>query len=99
MLLIECPFCGLRDEVEFHCGGEAHIERPAQPDALDDRAWGDYLFMRTNPMGSQYELWCHTHGCRRWFNVCRDTVSHKIMAIYKVGEAPPPMSESDGGLG
>ena len=28
MLIITCPFCGPRDEVEFACGGEAHITRP-----------------------------------------------------------------------
>ena len=28
MLIITCPFCGPRDEVEFACGGEAHIARP-----------------------------------------------------------------------
>ena len=31
MLLIPCPFCGEREETEFHCGGEAHIQRPRQP--------------------------------------------------------------------
>jgi len=25
MLLIHCPHCGDRNEVEFHCGGESHI--------------------------------------------------------------------------
>ena len=28
MLQLNCPFCGLRDEAEFSCGGEAHIARP-----------------------------------------------------------------------
>src|SRR5919204_587797 len=51
MLLIPCPWCGPRDEIEFHYGGEAHIARPPDPDALDDRAWADYLFMRSNPKG------------------------------------------------
>ena len=49
MLLIECPWCGSRDESEFTCGGEAHIERPVDPFALNDVEWADYLFMRTNP--------------------------------------------------
>ena len=31
MLLIPCPWCGPRDEIEFHYGGEAHIARPADP--------------------------------------------------------------------
>jgi hypothetical protein len=28
VLLIPCPWCGLRDEIEFSYGGEAHIVRP-----------------------------------------------------------------------
>ena len=89
MLLISCPWCGPRDEVEFHCGGEAHIVRPKDPDALSDAEWADYLFMRTNPKGVHRERWVHTQGCRRWFNVLRHTVSHQILAVYRIGEAPP----------
>ena len=94
MLLIECPYCGPRDETEFHCGGEAHISRPEDPDALDDAAWADYLFMRKNIKGRQAERWVHTQGCRRWFNVLRDTVSYRILKVYTMGE---PMPESDEG--
>ena len=97
MLLIECPYCGARDEVEFNCGGEAHITRPTQPAEVDDQAWGDYLFMRSNPMGSHSEIWCHSHGCRRWFNVRRNTVSHEITAVYVMGEKPPTGDQQPGG--
>ena len=45
--------------------------------------------MRTNPKGAHHERWCHAHGCRRWFNVRRDTVSHAITAVYPMGEPPP----------
>ena len=55
MLLIPCPWCGPRDETEFRCGGEAHISRPADPDALSDDEWADYLFMRRNPKGTYRE--------------------------------------------
>ena len=89
MLQIECPWCGARDESEFTCGGEAHIVRPKDPDALSDAEWADYLFMRTNPRGAHREQWNHAHGCRRWFNVVRDTVSYQISAVYKVGEQAP----------
>ncbi len=89
MLLIECPWCGPRDEHEFGYGGEAHIERPRRPERLDDAAWAEYLFMRSNPRGVHRERWCHSHGCRRWFNVCRDTVSDEILAVYRIGERPP----------
>lgn len=93
MLLITCPWCGARDETEFHCGGEAHIVRPEQPDQLEDAAWADYLFMRGNPKGRYAERWVHSAGCRRWFNIIRDTTSHRILAVYKAGEPPPGLAE------
>jgi sarcosine oxidase subunit delta len=90
MLLIPCPFCGPRDESEFSYGGEAHIARPADSWALSDQDWADYLFMRTNPKGRHAERWRHSHGCGRWFNALRDTVTHEIAATYKIGEPQPP---------
>ena len=85
MLQIACPHCGPRDENEFSCGGEAHIVRPTQPDTISDAEWADYLFMRSNPKGGLAERWCHTLGCRRWFNVERDTVTHAILRVYAMG--------------
>src|SRR5207302_3431601 len=79
MLLIPCPWCGPRDEVEFHYGGEAHIARPADPDALDDAVWADYLYLRANPKGVLAQRWVHRHGSRRRFNLLRDTVSPRIL--------------------
>ena len=78
MLLIDCPWCGGRDESEFSYGGEADIARPADPSVLTDAEWADYLFMRRNPRGSHRELWLHAFGCRRWFVAVRDTVTYKI---------------------
>lgn len=89
MLQIDCPWCGPRDETEFSYGGEAHIVRPSDPDATSDEAWADYLFMRTNPRGRHAEQWCHAHGCRRWFNVVRHTVSYRIEAVYRIGGQGP----------
>jgi len=89
MLLIACPWCGPRDELEFSYGGEAHIRRPENAALLDDGQFAQYLFMRTNPKGAHAERWVHTAGCRRWFNVLRDTTSHEILAVYKMGEPRP----------
>ncbi len=89
MFVINCPYCGKRDQVEFSCGGEAHIERPKQPTELSDDQWAEYLFMRKNIKGVQFERWNHTHGCRKWFNMVRDTSNDKIHATYKMGEKPP----------
>ena len=36
MFLINCPYCGERDQSEFSAGGEAHIVRPKQPTELSD---------------------------------------------------------------
>ena len=92
MLSIHCPHCGPRDQGEFGYGGEAHIVRPLEPDELSDAEWADYLFMRTNTKGAFREQWCHSAGCRQWFNVVRDTVSYEILAVYAVGETPPELA-------
>lgn len=89
MLQISCPWCGPREESEFSYGGEAHIARPIDTDALNDAQWGDYLFMRKNPRGLHKEQWMHTYGCRRWFNIERNTLTYQIKTIYKVGETIP----------
>ncbi len=89
MLLIPCPWCGPRDEIEFKYGGEAHIARPLDPAALTDAEWSDYLFMRKNTKGLHLERWMHGAGCRRWFNVARDTMTNRVVGSYKIGEQPP----------
>ena len=60
MFIINCPYCGERDQQEFKAGGEAHIERPKQPTELSDDEWAEYLFMRKNIKGVQFERW-NTH--------------------------------------
>jgi len=85
MMLIECPHCGLRNEDEFHCAGEAHIERPADPGATSAEAWGDYLFSCTNTQGLYAERWCHRFGCEQWFNLARDTRDHSAKFSYEMG--------------
>lgn len=89
MLLIPCPWCGERAEIEFAYGGEAHLVRPPEPGALDDADWADYVFMRSNRKGPMLERWVHAHGCGRWFNAARDTVSYRILSTYRIGEMPP----------
>jgi len=89
MFLIECPWCGERDESEFNCVGEAHIARPLETEKMSDQDWADYLFMRSNPKGLHREQWLHAAGCRRYFNAERDTVSYRISGTYKIGEPAP----------
>jgi heterotetrameric sarcosine oxidase delta subunit len=78
MLSIPCPWCGERDEIEFSYGGEAGVAYPADPSALSDEQWARWLFVRGNPKGRFTERWVHTHGCRRWFALVRDTSTHEI---------------------
>jgi len=89
MLLIPCPWCGPRDEIEFHCGGQSHVQRAEPYDQVSDETWSNYLFNRVNPKGLHLERWVHNGGCRRWFNLARDTATHRIALAYKMGEAPP----------
>lgn len=75
---LPCPHCGPRDAGEFSLGGPGDRVRPADPGALDDAAWADFVHNRTNPEGPGVELWYHAAGCRRWIRIERDTLSHKI---------------------
>ena len=88
MLLIDCPWCGPRADAEFHYGGEAHILRPRDGAALSDEEFAEYLFMQQNPKGPHLERWSHSHGCRRWFNMLRNTATNEILEIYPMGEKP-----------
>ena len=45
--------------------------------------------MRKNPKGLHREQWLHAAGCRRYFNVERDTATYRISGSYKMGEKPP----------
>ena len=89
MMLIECPWCGPRNQDEFLCGGQAHIHRPPDPAAASDREWAEYQFMRSNPCGRHAERWQHLYGCGQWFHMVRDTLTHEIRAIYRITENPP----------
>lgn len=91
MLLIKCPWCGTREQLEFFGEGEAHITRPAHPNSLLDEAWGNYLFFRSNPKGVHYERWIHVHGCRRWFYAARNTVTDEILATYPPRASKPSL--------
>lgn len=101
MLLIRCPWCGDRNETEFHYGGQAHVRHPEDPHALDDQEWGRYLFVRDNPRGEFAERWSHSAGCRRWFNIRRDTVTNGMgtNAMGPTATATSETNESRGNIG
>ena len=91
MLIIDCPYCGPRDQSEFSNGGEAHVKRPDGSVEIGDREWGEYVFIRANPKGIFYERWVQSHGCRKWFNYVRDTSTDEILKIYKIDEERPKL--------
>lgn len=87
MMQLVCPWCGVRDEPEFVCGGTTHIARPALD--ASDQVWGEYLFFRDNPKGLHHERWRHSFGCGQWFNVARNTITHEVHSVYSMSEAAP----------
>jgi heterotetrameric sarcosine oxidase delta subunit len=78
VLLIRCPWCGPRAQVEFTYGGDASAVRPAID--APQSAWVDYVYLRDNPRGEHDERWHHSAGCRQWLRVRRDTRTHAIVA-------------------
>ena len=87
MLLITCPYCDeTLPELEFAYAGEAHIVRPENPAEKTEEEWRDFLFIRANVKGPHFERWRHSHGCGRFFNAVRDTVSDRFLTTYKAGE-------------
>ncbi len=54
-----------------------------------DDDFAAFLYFRQNPKGLQFERWRHIHGCGRFFNAVRDSVSDKFLTVYKAGEPRP----------
>lgn len=86
MLRINCPYCGTRDQDEFQFGGEVNIVRPENPEQASDAEWASYLFYRDNLKGQHRERWLHSFGCRQWFVVTRDTLTHEISRVFTLEE-------------
>jgi sarcosine oxidase subunit delta len=84
VILLSCPWCGERDQTEFHYGGDATVTRPA-PDDADPERWFAYLHLRDNPRGPHRELWFHADGCRQWLEVTRDTATHRVTDVVFAG--------------
>jgi sarcosine oxidase, subunit delta len=78
MLAIPCPHCGPRAEIEFVAGGEV-VDRPFEPSELTPQAWFEYATHRPNTRGIAHERWWHSHGCRQWFSVYRDTTTNRFV--------------------
>ena len=87
MLLIDCPHCGPRAQVEF--AYERTVDSVVQPDAPADEAM-ERLFTRANPRALDDEIWRHTYGCRAWLVMTRHRATHEITAIRAIGPGALP---------
>ena len=93
MLLIPCPHCGERAQVEFAYRGDATRQRP--PEGAPDEAWYEYVFLRDNPRGPHREWWLHHGGCGQWIRVTRDTATHEVLGAEPAVVAPEDGADSE----
>ena len=93
MMLIPCPWCGKRSELEFTHGGDASKIMPSgeednwgqsknarnfYSDPNYLEAWYQYVYERPNPAGEHVEYWHHSYGCNKWFKLTRNTTTNAI---------------------
>ncbi|WP_282058257.1 sarcosine oxidase subunit delta [Lentibacter algarum] len=94
MLILECPYCGIKgEETEFHAGGEAHLKRFGPGSSDED--FETYLFMRENPKGVHLERWRHANGCGKWFHAARCTMTLEVFGTYSAQSFEPPKEIKD----
>ena len=86
MLHIKCPYCGFRSQNEFSYGGDGSIKRPELNKEVTDKEWDTFVYVRKSSRGKHLEFWQHISGCRQWFRVQRDTVTHEIFETSKINE-------------
>ena len=92
MLIIHCPYCGPRPEIEFAYGGQAHVVRPPDPSIVSADDWTEFLYLRNNTRGLHAERWRHVRGCARFFNAVRDTISDFFVMTYKLDDQRPDLA-------
>ena len=52
MLVLTCPWCGPREEIEFRYGGEAGVAAPTPDGHVEPDDVAAFLFFRSNPKGA-----------------------------------------------
>ena len=89
MLLLECPYCGVKaEETELAPGGEAHLKRFGPGSAPEE--FEAYMFARKNPKGVHFERWRHAYGCGKWFLAARCTATLEVFGTYPAQSSEPP---------
>jgi sarcosine oxidase, subunit delta len=87
MQIFFCPFCGPRDEIEFHYVGEPKA-RPEPAGSTSDAAWADYLWFNANAKGVAHEVWLHL-TCMQMFVMTRDTALNAAAAADAAPRGAP----------
>jgi sarcosine oxidase subunit delta len=85
MQIFPCPFCGPRDETEFHYVGEPKA-RPEPAGDVTDVDWSEYLHFNANPKGPSREIWLHM-TCLESFSMTRDTATNAVLGAEPVARA------------
>lgn len=78
MQLFPCPFCGEREEREFHFATEAGKPRPEPAETVSDAEWAAWLYMNRAPKGVAREVWLHL-TCGEYFVMTRDTATRDVL--------------------
>jgi len=76
MMLIDCPFCGLRELHEFHF----HRLLPP-PDAALDADGFAAVYERDNNVNHSVEYWQHRHGCQAWLLIERNPSTTEVISV------------------
>ena len=78
MQLFECPFCGERNETEFHFATEAGKPRPEPSNDTSAEKWADYVHFQTALEEEVTEIWVHL-TCGEFFLLTRNTRTREIL--------------------
>ena len=82
-----------RPDLMRHLPQQVLFETASATTELSDEEFVEFLYWRDNPKGVIFERWRHIHGCGRFFNAARDTVSDRFLLTYKAGEPKPDLSK------
>ena len=79
MQYFPCPFCGPREETEFHFAAEAGKPRPEPAAQVSAQSWAAYLYLSAAPKGEAHEIWVH-RSCGEFFVMKRNTETRAVLA-------------------
>lgn len=87
MQIFPCPFCGDRNETEFHFAGELGKIRPDTTADVEADAWARYLYTQRNEKGHVREVWMHI-PCAELFVLERDSVTMDVLGSQPLRKPP-----------